>query len=108
MADDTPVLVYSTFPDTASARAAAGVLVRERLAACVNMIPGMKSVYVWKGNVEENTEIVFIAKTMQTRSDAVMATIRKYHPYDEPALIVLPTAGGAQSFCDWIEEQVAG
>ena len=107
MADDAPVLVYSTFPDSASARAAAGVLVRERLAACVNMIPGMKSVYMWQGKVEENTEIVFIAKTMQLRADAVMDTIRKYHSYDEPCLIVLPISGGAKSFCDWIEEQVA-
>ncbi|MDJ0932728.1 divalent-cation tolerance protein CutA [Breoghania sp.] len=107
MADDAPVLVYSTFPNTASARAAAGVLVRKKLAACVNMIPGMRSIYTWADKVEEENEIVFIAKTMQSRAEEVMATIGEYHPYDEPALLVLHTSGGSRSFCDWIEKQVA-
>lgn len=106
MKDDTPVLIYSTFPDPGSARAAAGILVERKLAACVNMLPGMRSVYLWQGAVEEAEEVVFIAKTVRAGADAAMAAIADAHPYDEPALLVLPTAGGSVGFCGWIREQV--
>ncbi len=103
---DTPVLVYSTFPDSESARAAASCLVQQRLAACVNMIPGMRSIYVWEGKVADDEEIVFLAKTMKSTADAVMQAIAANHPYEEPALLVLPTQGSSKGFCDWIASQV--
>lgn len=106
MQDDTPVLIYSTFPDEETARTAAAILVKSALAACVNMIPGMRSIYVWKGAVEEDGEIIFIAKTTKARADAVMAAIAENHPYEEPALLILPTDGGSAGFCDWIRAQV--
>ncbi|WP_321339649.1 divalent-cation tolerance protein CutA [Breoghania sp.] len=103
---DTPVLVYSTFPDLESARKAASHLVRQRLAACVNMIPGMRSIYVWDGEVADDEEIVFLAKTMQSGAEAVMQAIAANHPYKEPALLVFPTQGGSEGFCNWIATQV--
>ncbi len=103
---DTPVLVYSTFPDLESAREVASHLVQQRLAACVNMIPGMRSIYVWEGKVADDEEIVFLAKTMQSGADAVVKAIAARHPYKEPALLVLPTQGGSDSFSRWIAEQV--
>ncbi|WP_417770448.1 divalent-cation tolerance protein CutA [Stappia sp.] len=95
-------LIYATFPDMAAARAAAGPLVRDGLAACVNMWPGMISVYCWEGAVEDGEEVVFLAKTTAARQDEVVEAIRALHPYDEPAILVLPVEGGSPSFLDWI------
>lgn len=100
--DTRVVLVYSTFPDMEGARRAADALVRGGLAACVNMLPGMRSVYAWEGAVEEAEEIVFIAKTGAERAAEAMDAIRRAHPYDEPALMVIPVAGGSASYLEWI------
>ncbi|SDU21579.1 divalent-cation tolerance protein CutA [Stappia sp. ES.058] len=98
-------LIYSTFPDTASARAAAREIVGAGLAACVNMWPGMQSVYCWDGAVEEGEEVVFMAKTTEARLAEAMALIAGCHPFDEPAVIALDVAAGRGSFLDWIREQ---
>lgn len=100
--DTRVVLVYSTFPDMEGARRAADALVRGGLAACVNMLPGMRSVYAWEGAVEEAEETVFIAKTGAERATEAMDAIRRAHPYDEPALMVIPVAGGSASYLEWI------
>ncbi len=108
MQDDTDIrLIYATFPDMAAARAAARGLVAKGLAACVNMWPGMISVYRWEGAVEEGDEIVFLAKTTKARCDETVAAIRDLHPYDEPAVLVLPVDGGSATFLDWIRRESA-
>lgn len=101
-------LIYATFPDMATARAAAGPLVRGGLAACVNMWPGMVSLYCWEGAVEEGEEVVFLAKTTLARQDEAVEAIRALHPYDEPAILVLPVEGGSASFLDWIRAGSSG
>ena len=101
-------LIYATFPDMATARAAAGPLVRGGLAACVNMWPGMISLYCWEGAVEEGQEVVFLAKTTVARQDEAVQAIRALHPYDEPAILVLPVEGGSASFLDWIRAGSSG
>ena len=102
------VFVYSTFPDLAQAKQAANKLVRNGLAACVNILPGMVSLYMWEGVVEEADEVVFIVKTVSHRAKEVMAEIGELHPYEEPALLVLPTVGGSESYLAWIAEATSG
>lgn len=105
--DDHPVIVYSTFPDLAAARAAATALVEARLAACVAMIPGMVSVYRWQGAIEEATEVVLLAKTRTGRAEEAMAAIAAVHPYEVPALLVLPVEAAAAAYRAWIRAETA-
>lgn len=86
---DEPLFVYTTFPDEAAAGAVARVLVEGGLAACVNLIPGMRSVYAWEGAIEEASEIVGLVKTRTSLADAVAAAIRAHHPYDTPVVFYL-------------------
>ncbi|WP_349357403.1 divalent-cation tolerance protein CutA [Stappia sp.] len=101
-------LIYSTFPDMESARDAAAKLVTLRLVACVNMWPGMVSVYRWQGAVEEGAEVVVLAKTSAARLEEAMAAIVELHPFDEPAVLALDVAHGSPSFLDWIRAETRG
>lgn len=105
--NNKPVLVYSTFPSVAEAERIGGALVDRGLAACVNILPGMKSIYVWEGKRQDETEAVMIIKTRAELADRVVAEARKLHPYDNPALIVLPVLGGSADFLRWISDQTA-
>jgi len=98
-------LIYATFPDTDTARAAARKLVGEGLAACVNMWPGMTSVYRWQGTLEEGQEVVFLAKTTRSRAREAIEAVVQAHPYDEPAVMLLPVEGGSASFLEWIRRE---
>ena len=100
-----PVFIYATFPDIASARKTGRMLVENRLAACVNILDGMVSVYRWEGAIAEDDEVVMIAKTRSDRVAAVTSAITDEHPYDEPAVVALPIVGGSDSFCRWIVEE---
>lgn len=100
--NDKPILIYSTFPSKDEARQVGAALVQDSLAACVNIIPGMMSVYVWDGKVEEGTEAVMLIKTIAGRQAAVIDAVARLHSYDNPAIIVLPIEGGASAFLDWI------
>jgi len=81
---DQPRFVYTTFPDEDSARRIAGVLVEERLCACVNLIPGMRAVYRHEGVVAQDGEVVGIVKTRAALAERVEARIKTLHPYDTP------------------------
>lgn len=83
-----------TFPDAATADALARILVEERLAACVNLLPGVRSVYRWQGEVEQAEEVLGIIKTTETRLPALMERLRALHPYDCPELIALDAVAG--------------
>lgn len=98
------MFVYTTFPAEADAERAGAALVERRLAACVNIYPGMRSVYRWQGVVERDREVGMFVKTRRGRTEAVMAALRELHPYETPALIVLPTEGGGADYCAWIAE----
>ena len=100
--DDHPVLIYSTFPDVEAAKKTASELVAARLAACVNILPQMVSVYRWEGSVSQDDEVVLIAKTRSQNVDAVTSAINASHPYDLPAVVALPVVGGSMAFCQWI------
>jgi periplasmic divalent cation tolerance protein len=99
---DQPILIYTTFPTLEDARRVGDALVAARLAACVNAFPGMISIYEWKGTRQEDNEVAMIIKTRAGLADQVMAETKKLHPYEVPALLVLPTQGGSTEYCAWI------
>jgi periplasmic divalent cation tolerance protein len=105
--DDKPVLIYSTYPSAAEAERIGGALVDRGLAACVNILPGMTSIYVWEGKRQHDSEAAMIVKTRTGLADAVIAEARKLHPYSNPAFVVLPIEGGSADFLRWIMEQTA-
>lgn len=100
--------VYMTAGDWEEARRIGARLVEERLAACVNLLPGMVSLYRWQGAVEEGREVVMIAKTTQDRLADLTARVAALHSYDCPCVVALPMVGGHAPFLDWIGEETAG
>jgi periplasmic divalent cation tolerance protein len=95
--------IYITVPDSETARRIARALVERQLAACANIIDGMRSVYRWEGAIEEGSETVLIAKTRAALVPAVTEEVRALHPDDVPCVVALPLAGGNPEFLDWIE-----
>jgi periplasmic divalent cation tolerance protein len=105
--NDKAVLLYSTFPTAAAAEEVGGYLVDERLAACVNIIPGMTSIYRWKGERQHDSEVVMIIKTASHLAERVIAETRQRHPYTNPALLILPVEGGSKDFIGWIMSETS-
>jgi periplasmic divalent cation tolerance protein len=95
------VILLTTLQDEERAEAIARALVTERLAACVNVLPPMISIYRWKGTVERDVERQLVVKTTRDRVAAVQSRVRELHPYELPELLVLPAAGGAE-YLDWV------
>jgi len=102
---DQPHIVYTTFPDEENARAVARALVEENLAACVNLIPNMRSIYRWEGELEEAVEIVGIVKTRWELIERIEARIKELHPYETPAIIHLDVAGAERGTLAWLMGQ---
>jgi periplasmic divalent cation tolerance protein len=100
--NDKPVLVYSTFPSAEAAEDVGRALVEGKLAACVNIVPGMVSVYRWEGRIERGAEVMMIIKTRTSLAQRVVAEVRTRHAYENPALLVLPVIGGSDDFLAWI------
>ncbi len=100
--------MLSTFPSTGVASGIARTLVDERLAACVNVVPAVRSIYRWQGAVHAETEVLAIIKTTAERVAAMRARLVELHPYDVPEVIELPVAGGHAAYLAWITGEVAG
>jgi len=96
------VFVYTTFPSVVEAEKAGSALVSERLAACVNIVPGMISVYRWQGTIERAEETVMIVKTRASLAETVRARVKATHPYDTPAILVLPIESVDERYFAWI------
>ena len=86
---EQPLLIYTTFPDEKTALGIGEALVRDRLIACLNVIPGMRSVYRHEGRIERGSEVVGILKTVEGRREAVTKALRDLHPYDTPVILYL-------------------
>ena len=106
--EDRPVLIYTTFPSLEDAKRVGEALVAARLAACVNMFPGMISIFTWKGAREEASEVAMIVKTRSALVEPVLVEVKRLHPYELPALLVLPTEGGSAEYCGWIASETLG
>jgi len=102
-----PQIVYMTAGDLAEARRIGRTLVEERLAACVNIIDGMRAVYRWEGELQEGQEVVVIAKTVAAKVDALVARVKALHSYQCCCVLALPVAAGNPPFLDWIAAEVA-
>lgn len=100
-------IVYATCPSVEVAEEIGGKLVDDGLVACVNILPGMTSIYRWKGERQRDSEVVTVLKTRASLAGRVIEALQALHPYDNPALLVLPVAGGAAPFLAWLGEQTA-
>ena len=96
--------VTTTLPDHATAERVATLLVEERLAACVNLLAPMESVYRWGGQVETEPERQVVLKTSRARVNTLWERVRELHPYDVPEFIVLPIVDGNDAYLRWIAE----
>lgn len=100
-----PLLVLSNLPDLESAESLARALVRQRLAACVNLLPGVKSIYRWQGALEEVKEVTLMIKTTAARYPELEAAIKLAHPYALPEIVGLPLTAGWPAYLAWVAEQ---
>ena len=102
------LLVFSTFPNAAQAREIGRVLVAERLAACVNLLPGVTSIYVWQGKEEESAETLALIKTRRELYPALEARLRALHPYEVPEIVAVEFAAGLPAYLEWVAAQTPG
>ena len=102
-ADRSPVIILTTLGATTDADAFARALVTERLAACVNVLPAMTSLYWWKGGIEEDAERQLVIKTTRDRVEALEAKFRNVHPYELPEFVILE-AGASAGYLEWLRE----
>jgi periplasmic divalent cation tolerance protein len=91
-----------------AAESLASQLVDAQLAACVNIVPGVTSVYRWQGAVHKDPELLLVVKTRAALLEALTARVRQLHPYDEPEVLALPAAGGSSSYLRWVLDSTAG
>ena len=95
-------LMLCTCPDRDKALELAEALVGERLAACVNLIPGLTSVYRWEGAIQQDSEVLLLIKTQETRVAALIERLRQLHPYEVPEIIAIPISEGLPDYLSWI------
>lgn len=95
-------VVLMTAPDEASAERLARTLVEEALAACVNLVPQIRSIYRWQGKIETGNEVLLIAKTRADCVSALIARVLEIHPYDVPEVIAWPITHGSASYLKWV------
>ena len=99
--------VYMTAGSFEEAKRIGQILVGQNLAACVNLLENMTSIYIWKDKLEEDQEVVIIAKTRKTLIPKLIETVNSLHSYDCPCILELPIQGGNPEFLSWIESQTA-
>ena len=99
-------IVYMTAGNTDEAARIAKTLVQRRLAACVNIIDGMRSVYEWEGTLQDEREVVMIAKTHTDCMPELVEAVKAMHSYDCPCIVELAVSGGNNAFIDWVGMQI--
>ncbi|WP_262296364.1 divalent-cation tolerance protein CutA [Microvirga sesbaniae] len=99
---DRPLLVYTTFPDMDTALRIGEGLVRDRLIACINVLPGMRSVYAWRGRVEQGQEAAAILKTRRGLQDEVNRALKERHPDETPVVLFIEPAGADAATLEWL------
>jgi periplasmic divalent cation tolerance protein len=109
MADSSsnPLVVLVTFSSEEEARKIAAVLVEERLAACVNVIGGIRSVFIWEGVQHNASEVIGIVKTTRARLDSLVTRVKSLHSYSVPEIIAVPIVGGDEHYLQWVRDAVS-
>ena len=102
---ETFLVVLCTVPSAEVGAQLGRRVVEEQLAACVNILPAVRSIYRWQGAVHDDAEAQLLIKTRASRFEALLELIRSHHPYAEPEVIALPIAQGSPSYLQWITEQ---
>lgn len=99
------LLALTNVPDEVAAQALARLLVEQRVAACVNILPKVRSVYQWQGAIEEADEVTLLIKTTQVRFPELEAAIRNAHSYQVPEIIAIPVVAGLPAYLKWVVEE---
>lgn len=99
------IVVYITVPSAEAGQIIAEALVREKLAACVNIVPGLQSVYQWRGQVHNDPELLLMAKTKAGLFEALNELVHQLHSYDVPEVIALPIVNGSRDYIDWVKAE---
>ena len=106
---DQPIVVLITVPSQEVARQIAAVLLQRKLAACVNVLPAIRSYYTWKGTPQEEDEVLLLVKTRSALfENSLVPAVKAVHPYELPEIIALPITVGLEGYLDWINEETAG
>ncbi|MBL9154528.1 MAG: divalent-cation tolerance protein CutA [Verrucomicrobiales bacterium] len=104
MPQDQYLIVYCTLPSIDEARQIGTQLVESQVAACVNLVPQIESIYRWEGKATTSNEVLALIKTTEANYRAVEAAIQRLHPYKVPAIVAVPVAHGSQAYLGWISE----
>jgi periplasmic divalent cation tolerance protein len=102
VAESAVRVVLVTLPDEAAAEELVGRLVHERVVACGNIVPGLTSIYWWRGEVERAREVLVIFKTTPAGAERLIRRVPELHPYDVPEVLVLPVEAGHAPYLDWV------
>ncbi len=97
------IVVYITAPSEDAAAVIARALVEQKLAACVNIVRNIRSIYSWQGKIEDDAEVLMIAKTQQKHFDALSEKVTELHSYDVPEIIAIPILKGSADYLQWIK-----
>ncbi|HVF23316.1 MAG TPA: divalent-cation tolerance protein CutA [Pyrinomonadaceae bacterium] len=106
MADDDPIVVFLTAASGEEATRLADLLIGAHLAACVQILPEMESVYRWQGQIERQSEILLIVKTTAGKFAELETEVRALHSYETPEIVAVPIVAGSQPYLDWVSESV--
>jgi periplasmic divalent cation tolerance protein len=100
-------IVLITVPDADTATGLGRALVEARLAACVNVVPGVRSLYRWEGKVQDDAELLLVVKTRADRIAALAARVRELHPSELPEILALSAVGGSEAYLDWVRTEAS-
>jgi periplasmic divalent cation tolerance protein len=102
------IAVFITAPNVEEAERLAETLVEKKLAACIQILPGMTSVYRWQGKVERQSEVLLIAKTTRAKFGELEKEVRTIHSYETPEIVALELTAGSRPYLEWLETSVEG
>jgi len=101
------LLVLTTFPTADAAAQVAKAVVGERLAACANILPALRSIYRWEGKIQDENEVLVLLKTQRAGFARLQARILELHPYEVPEVLAIPVEQGHQAYLEWIARETA-
>jgi len=105
MSKDNVILIIITVPDAKSANKISAMLVEQRLAACVNTITGVTSLYRWEGELNSDEELILLVKTASDNFDKISMAVKSIHPYDLPEIIAVPVVAGFSPYLKWVKDE---